>query len=113
MSTVYTCFSTDVLHEGHLNIIKEAKKYGKVVVVVDEIENDLSRTCRIGEKLIAEPGRPVISAAKRYIIGINNKLIYSRVIQKRDKSVIYVLGVGEVQIKDILIWCNARKMCRV
>jgi len=24
--------------------------------------------------------------------------------------VIYVLGVGEVQIKDILIWCNARKM---
>ena len=88
-------------------------KYGKVVVVVDEIENDLSRTCRIGEKLIAEPGRPVISAAKRYIIGINNKLIYSKVKQKRDKSVIYVLGVGEVQIKDILIWCNARKMCRV
>ena len=85
-------------------------KYGKVVVVVDEIENDLSRTCRIGEKLIAEPGRPVISAAKRYIIGINNMLIYSKVKQKRDKSVIYVLGVGEVQIKDILIWCNARKM---
>jgi hypothetical protein len=37
-------------------------------------------------------------------------LIYSKVKQKRDKSVIYVLGVGEVQIKDILIWCNARKM---
>ena len=85
-------------------------KYGKVIVVVDEIENDLSRTCRIGEKLIAEPGRPVISAAKRYIIGINNMLIYSKVKQKRDKSVIYVLGVGEVQINDILIWCNARKM---
>ena len=85
-------------------------KYGKVIVVVDEIENDLSRTCRIGEKLIAEPGRPVVSAAKRYIIGINNKLIYSKVKQKRDKSVIFVLGVGEVQINDILIWCNARKM---
>lgn len=85
-------------------------KFGKVIVVVDKIENDLSRTCRIGEKLIAEPGRPVISAAKRYIIGINNMLIYSKVKQKRDKSVIYVLGVGEVQIKDILIWCNARKM---
>ena len=32
MKTVYTCFSTDVIHEGHLNIIKEAHKYGRVVV---------------------------------------------------------------------------------
>ena len=30
--TVYTCFSTDVIHAGHLNIIKEAKKLGRVVV---------------------------------------------------------------------------------
>jgi phosphoenolpyruvate phosphomutase len=30
--TVYTCFSTDVIHDGHLNIINEAKKYGRVVV---------------------------------------------------------------------------------
>ena len=29
---IYTCFSTDVIHEGHLNIINEAKKYGDVVV---------------------------------------------------------------------------------
>ncbi len=32
MSTVYTCFSTDVIHEGHLNIVNEAKKYGRVIV---------------------------------------------------------------------------------
>lgn len=32
MKTVYTCFSTDVIHEGHLNIIKEARRYGRVVV---------------------------------------------------------------------------------
>ncbi len=32
MKTVYTCFSTDVIHDGHLNIIKHAKKYGRVVV---------------------------------------------------------------------------------
>lgn len=32
MKTVYTCFCTDVIHEGHLNIINEAKKYGKVVI---------------------------------------------------------------------------------
>ncbi len=32
MKTVYTCFCTDIIHEGHLNIIREAKKYGRVVV---------------------------------------------------------------------------------
>lgn len=32
MKTVYTCFSTDIIHEGHLNIIKEAAKLGKVTV---------------------------------------------------------------------------------
>ena len=34
MPTIYTCFSTDIIHEGHLNILHEAKKYGKVIVGV-------------------------------------------------------------------------------
>ena len=32
MKTVYTCFCTDVIHDGHLNIINHAKEYGRVVV---------------------------------------------------------------------------------
>lgn len=32
MKTVYTCFCTDVIHEGHLNIIEEAHKHGKVII---------------------------------------------------------------------------------
>ncbi len=32
MKTVYTCFCTDVIHEGHLNIIREAQKRGRVIV---------------------------------------------------------------------------------
>ena len=32
MKKVYTCFCTDVIHEGHLNILNEAKKYGDVIV---------------------------------------------------------------------------------
>lgn len=32
MKTVYTCFCTDIIHEGHLNIIREAYKRGKVIV---------------------------------------------------------------------------------
>ncbi|MDE7300722.1 MAG: isocitrate lyase/phosphoenolpyruvate mutase family protein, partial [Clostridia bacterium] len=34
MKKVYTCFCTDIIHEGHLNIINEAKKYGEVYVGV-------------------------------------------------------------------------------
>lgn len=33
MKTAYTCFTTDVIHDGHLNIINEAKKVGEKVVV--------------------------------------------------------------------------------
>lgn len=34
MKKVYTCFCTDIIHEGHLNILHEAAKYGDVYVGV-------------------------------------------------------------------------------
>lgn len=34
MKKVYTCFCTDVIHEGHLNILRKAKEYGTVIVGV-------------------------------------------------------------------------------
>ena len=34
MKRVYTCFCTDVIHEGHMNILREARKYGDVTVGV-------------------------------------------------------------------------------
>ncbi len=34
MKTIYTCFCTDIIHEGHMNILREAAKYGRVVVGV-------------------------------------------------------------------------------
>ncbi len=34
MKTVYLAFGTDVIHEGHLNIVKEASKYGRVIAGV-------------------------------------------------------------------------------
>lgn len=34
MKKVYTCFCTDVIHEGHKNIIREAQKYGEVIIGV-------------------------------------------------------------------------------
>lgn len=32
MKTAYTCFCTDIIHDGHLNIINEARKKGRVIV---------------------------------------------------------------------------------
>lgn len=32
MKTVYTCFCTDIIHDGHLNIIKKAREKGRVIV---------------------------------------------------------------------------------
>ncbi len=32
--TVYMCFSTDILHSGHMNLIKKAKRMGKLIVGV-------------------------------------------------------------------------------
>lgn len=34
MKIVYTCFTTDIIHEGHLNIINEAHKYGEIIIGV-------------------------------------------------------------------------------
>ena len=34
MKTVYTCFCTDEIHEGHINIINQARPYGEVIVGV-------------------------------------------------------------------------------
>lgn len=34
MKTVYACFTTDIIHEGHLKIIEEAQNYGEVTVGV-------------------------------------------------------------------------------
>lgn len=34
MKNIYVCFSTDIIHEGHLNIIREAKKYGRIIAGV-------------------------------------------------------------------------------
>ena len=34
MKKVYACFTTDVIHEGHMNIIRKAKEYGHLIVGV-------------------------------------------------------------------------------
>lgn len=54
MKTVYTCFCTDVIHDGHLNIIEEAYKRGRVIV-----------GCLSDEALIRYNKFPTISQGER------------------------------------------------
>lgn len=54
MKSVYTCFCTDVIHDGHLNIINEAKKHGRVIV-----------GCLSDEALIRYNKFPTISQEER------------------------------------------------
>lgn len=53
MKTVYTCFCTDIIHEGHLNIIREAAKLGKLIVGVLD-DSQMVRYNRFPTKTLEE-----------------------------------------------------------
>lgn len=88
MSTVYTCFTTDVIHEGHLNIINEAAKYGEVIVGVLSDES-MIRFNRFPSVDFEERLRIVreIPAVSRVVI--QDKIMYDDVI--RDLHPDYVI----------------------
>ena len=79
MKTAYTCFCTAVIHDGHLNIIKEARKLGRVVV-----------GCLSDEALIRFNKFPTLSQEERVKLYqslegvaeviIQNDMLYSDVI---------------------------------
>ncbi len=81
MKKVYTCFCTDVIHEGHINIIKEAQKYGEVYVGV-----------LTDEAMIKFDRFPVINCAERVElvkqidgikeVVIQNEIMYDEVIKR-------------------------------
>lgn len=80
MKKVYTCFCTDVIHEGHINILREANQYGEVTVGVlnDAAMVRFNRfpTISLEERmaLITETG-----LAKQVIV--QNEIMYDAVLQ--------------------------------
>lgn len=81
MKTVYTCFTTDVIHEGHLNIIRQAQKYGEVTVGVlsDEamIRFDRFPTVSFEERLALVKGLEGVSR-----IVIQDTILYDDIIRQ-------------------------------
>ena len=92
MAKVYTCFCTDFIHDGHLNIIREAQKYGKVIVGV------LSDKAMINKF-------PTVTFAERIEIVKNIKGVSKVVIQD---DIMYDKVVEEIK-PDYVIhgdnWC--------
>ena len=79
MKKVYTCFCTDVIHEGHRNILQEAKKYGEVTVGIlsDAAMIKFNRfptiTMEERKKMIADTGLADT-------VMIQNEIMYDNVI---------------------------------
>lgn len=81
MKTVYTCFTTDVIHEGHLNIIRQAQKYGEVTVGVltDEamIRFDRFPTISFEERLALVRGLDGVSR-----VVVQDAILYDDIIRQ-------------------------------
>ena len=70
MKTVYIAMSTDILHEGHINVINQGAKYGEVVIGL------------LSDKAISKYKRiPLLSFEKRKIIFENIKNVSRVVLQ--------------------------------
>lgn len=76
---VYTCFCTDNIHEGHLNILQEAQKLGDVVlgVLCDE---EMVRYNRFPLKTTAERVAMVKDLPGIQRIVVQDSLMYDKVI---------------------------------
>ena len=77
---VYTCFCTDVIHEGHLNLIEEAKKYGDVVVGV-LCDSEMVKYNRFPLKTTEERMELVKEIPDVKDVIVQNKIMYDDVVR--------------------------------
>ena len=77
--TVYMGFSTDIIHSGHISIIRKAEKYGKLVVGV------------LSDEAIASFKRfPLVPFAERKVL-LENIAGVSRVVEQKSLSYVDIL----------------------
>ena len=78
---VYTCFCTDVIHDGHLNLINEAKKYGDVVVGV-LCDSEMVKYNRFPLKSTEERVELVKSIPDIKDVVIQNQVMYDDIVKE-------------------------------
>ena len=81
MKTVYTCFCTDIIHEGHLNIIREGMKHGKVIagVLGDEAMIRFNRFPAMEFEERMELIRGIEGVSE---VVVQDEIMYDRIIEK-------------------------------
>lgn len=81
MKTVYTCFCTDVIHEGHLNILKNAAKYGEVTVGV-LADPAMVRYNRFPTVSLGERVRMVEDTGLAARVVVQDEIMYDSIVAK-------------------------------
>ncbi|MBR3102454.1 MAG: phosphoenolpyruvate mutase [Lachnospiraceae bacterium] len=81
MKTVYTCFCTDIIHEGHLNIINEAQKYGELTVGVLDDKSSV-RYNRFPTKSFEERKAMVAAIPGVAKVVTQDEIFYDKVIKE-------------------------------
>ncbi len=85
--TVYMCFSTDIIHGGHIAIIKKAQKLGKLIIGVLSDEAVMSYK-RMPLVPAAERKRLFENIAGVYKVVDQNKLSYKENLEKYKPSIV-------------------------
>ena len=81
----------------------------RIIVEIDSVENDYTRTCAIGDRLLIEPDKPTRRGVRPFVVGIGDSIICCKVMQSsRKRNILTILGMGDVPISDIVIWCSVK-----
>lgn len=78
---VYTCFCTDIIHEGHINILNRSKQLGRVVVGV-LCDSEMIRYNRFPTKTTEERIRMIEAFPEVDKVIVQNTIMYDEVIKK-------------------------------
>ncbi len=78
---VYTCFCTDIIHEGHLNIINECKKLGGKLVVGVLCDSEMVRYNRFPTISQQERVELVKSIAGVHEVVVENHIFYDEIFE--------------------------------
>ena len=84
---VYTCFCVDVIHEGHLNIIKKAAELGKLTVGV-LCDSELVRYNRFPILSIEERITALLEIPEVSDVVIQNCIMYDEIFEKYRPDII-------------------------
>ena len=81
MKSVYTCFCTDIIHEGHLNIIRESAKLGTLIVGV-LTDSEMIRYNRFPTKTTRERVEMIRAIPGVSKVVVQNSIMYDDMIEE-------------------------------